>query len=273
MGGLWRAHADHGDRRARRRARDRRVPVHCPGFFSKEEILAAAADTPGGRPIWVIGIVVAGSPRSTWAAGSSSSSSASRAGDRAPGRAPARGAAVDDAAARAARRAERLGGLINLDPADRLAARLAGPPASSTFEARAEFLPHATLLVVAVLAGARQAWPSPGTATCGAATSRASPPEALARGCTRWRTAFYVDELYEAAIAAARASARRRLRGSTAAASTARSTARERHGRARRPRPPAADRLVRSYALAVLAGDAARRARDLSSAAVLRGVG
>jgi NADH-quinone oxidoreductase subunit L len=117
------------------------------GFYSKEEILAAAADTPGGQAIWVIGLLVAGltafymgrwfmliflgKPR--WETALP---------DAHPHEAPATMwiPLVLLAVASAA------GGLINIDPNDGF---LHGwlEPSVVAFEARAEFLPHSTLLV------------------------------------------------------------------------------------------------------------------------------
>jgi NADH-quinone oxidoreductase subunit L len=170
------------------------------GFYSKEEVLAAAADTPGGQAIWVIGLLVAGltafymgrwfmliflgKPR--WETALP---------DAHPHEAPATMwiPLVLLAVASAA------GGLINIDPKEGF---LHGwlEPSVVAFEARAEFLPHSTLLVLAVgvgLLGLLLAWNrylrqgyEPGLAPV-------RYPRAHAYAFNR----FYVDEAYQATIA------------------------------------------------------------------------
>jgi NADH-quinone oxidoreductase subunit L len=123
------------------------------GFFSKEEILAAAADSPGGAPIWVIGIITAGltafymgrwfvliflgKPRYRRALP-----------DAHPHESPISMTLplVLLAVASAA------GGLINIDPRTGF---LHGwlEPSVAAFTPTVEFLPHATMLVVAVAVG------------------------------------------------------------------------------------------------------------------------
>jgi NADH-quinone oxidoreductase subunit L len=168
------------------------------GFFSKEEILAAAADTPGGQPIWLLGIAVAALTafymgrwfvliflgRSRWDP------------DRVhPHESPLTMTAplVVLAVASVA------GGLINLDPETGwLHGWLA--PSVVGFEPRVEFLPHSVLLVLAViagLAGLAAAWFVYGRRALVPGAAEPFWPQAQ-----RWALdAFYVDELYEAAIA------------------------------------------------------------------------
>jgi NADH-quinone oxidoreductase subunit L len=224
------------------------------GFYSKEEILAAAADTPGGAPIWVIGIITAGltafymgrwfvltflgkprwkealpdahpheAPLSMWL--------------------PLALLAVPSA----------IGGLINIDPKT---GWLHGwlEPSVTTFEARAEFLPHATLLVVAVAVGlAGLAFAAFRYLLRGYEPGNA--PEAIPGLYRLAFNKFYVDELYRFTIVRpGRALAdgfawfdRRGIDGAvngTASATTGLA------GLGRRLQTGA----VRSYALAVLAG-------------------
>jgi NADH-quinone oxidoreductase subunit L len=168
------------------------------GFFSKEEILAAAADTPGGQVIWLVGMVVAvltafymgrwflliflGQPRWDPETLHPHESPLSMT-------APLVVLAVGSV----------LGGLINLDPETGwLHGWLA--PSVVEFEARAEFLPHTLLLVLAViagLAGLAAAWQVYGRRALVPGTAEPFWPQAQ-----RWALdAFYVDELYEATIA------------------------------------------------------------------------
>jgi NADH-quinone oxidoreductase subunit L len=169
------------------------------GFFSKEEILAAAADTPGGEPIWVLGIITAaltafymgrwfvliflGKPR--WERALP---------DAHPHEAPLSMwlplaiLAVPSA----------IGGLINIDPKT---GWLHGwlEPSVVTFEARAEFLPHSTLLAVAVIAG----FAGLGFAAYRYLFRGYEPAMAPAEAPGFYRLAFnkfYVDELYRFTI-------------------------------------------------------------------------
>jgi NADH-quinone oxidoreductase subunit L len=167
------------------------------GFFSKEEILAAAADTPGGQPIWLLGILVAlltafymgrwfvliflGKPRFG--------------AELHPHEAPLTMTLPLGVLAAASL----LGGLLNLDPETGwLHGWLA--PSVAGFEARADFLPHSVLLAVAVvagLAGLALAWFVYGRRALVPGTTEPYWPQAQ-----RWALrSFYVDELYEASIA------------------------------------------------------------------------
>jgi NADH-quinone oxidoreductase subunit L len=170
------------------------------GFFSKEEILAAAADTPGGAPIWVLGIVTAGltafymgrwfvlvflgKPRWEIAVP-----------DAHPHESPLSMTLplVVLAIASAA------GGLINIDP---YTGWLHGwlEPSVVAFEARVEFLSHAAMMVIAVAVGfAGLAFAAYRYLFRGYEPGRA--PEEIPGAYRVAYNKFYVDEAYQTAIA------------------------------------------------------------------------
>jgi NADH-quinone oxidoreductase subunit L len=170
------------------------------GFFSKEEVLAAAADTPGGEPIWIIGIIVAGLTafymgrwyvliflgKQRWRTAL-------------PDAHPHESPLTMTVPLMVLAVASAAGGLLNHDPYEGF---LHGwlEPSVVGFEARAEFLPHSVLMAVAVLvglAGLAFAWNrylrrgyEPGMAPV-------RWPRAHALAFDRFR----VDELYQATIA------------------------------------------------------------------------
>ncbi len=170
------------------------------GFFSKEEILAAAADTPGGQAIWIIGIATAGLTafymgrwfvlvflgRPRWQ-------------ELDPRPHPHESPATMTIPLVLLALASAAGGLINLDPETGWLHRWLGPSVVA-FEPRVEFLPHATLLAVAVivgLAGLAAAWLVYGRRALVPGVAEAYWPQAQ-----RWALErFYVDELYQTTIA------------------------------------------------------------------------
>jgi NADH-quinone oxidoreductase subunit L len=167
------------------------------GFFSKEEILAGAAATPGGQAIWAIGILVAALTAfymGRWFILVFLGDARWDPDQVHPHEAPSTMAvplvllAVGSA----------VGGLINIDPKTGwLHGWLA--PSVVGFEPRVEFLPHAVLLAAAVMAGLA------GLAAAARLFLRRGLDPALVGArwprAYRWASdAFYVDQAYSAAI-------------------------------------------------------------------------
>jgi NADH-quinone oxidoreductase subunit L len=167
------------------------------GFYSKEEVLAAAADTPGGGPIWVIGIIVAGLTAfymGRWFVLVFLGKPRFDVGALHPHESPLSMTLplVLLAIASAA------GGLINIDPQTGfLHGWLA--PSVVEFDAATELLPHSVLLVVAVAAGVLGL----ALAVYRYLARGFTPAVAAEESVGAYKVAynrFYVDEAYRASI-------------------------------------------------------------------------
>jgi NADH-quinone oxidoreductase subunit L len=169
------------------------------GFFSKEEILAAAADTPGGVPIWFVGVVVAALTAFYMGRWFVLVFLGPRRWERElPGVHPHESPLSMTLPLVLLAVASAFGGLLNTPGTHWLGSWL--EPSIVAFTPGAEFLTHGALMVVAVaagLVGLALAWARYLRTGVEVGAAPARYPNAY-----RWASdAFYVDRLYERVIA------------------------------------------------------------------------